>query len=146
MIDQILATNLLTELKRFEDTSTIIMSDKHRKHTRKLIGTSSDFILDIRNGNIELSKVKYQARHSYTNTILLRIDTSSGGRHINPDGTLIECPHIHIYQEGYGDKWAYPLDTSIFSDINDITAILKDFLNYFHVENIPRIFYSPKLL
>lgn len=146
MLDQSLANDLLNEIKRFEDESPIIMNEKNRRNTRKLVGSTSEFILDICNGRIELSKVKYQTRHSTTNTILLRIDTSSGGLHFNPDGTPVGCPHIHIYREGYGDKWAYPLNNEIFTNTNDIVTILQDFLALFNVENIPRIFYTPKLI
>lgn len=37
-------------------------------------------------------------------------DDKEALRHINPDGSIIVGSHIHLDLEGYGIKWAWPLD------------------------------------
>ena len=64
------------------------------------------FILDVSRGKIEVRKATYQSRYHKV-IILSRLDII-GAPHTNPDGTMVECPHIHKYREGYGDKWAPP--------------------------------------
>lgn len=51
----------------------------------------------------------------------------------------VPCPHIHIYKEGYNDKWAYYLDANKFKDIDDLAQVLKDFLNLLNIKHIPPI-------
>jgi hypothetical protein len=69
------------------------------------------FQLDINRGAISLSKVTYQNR-ARSVFILVRLDLG-GAPHRNPDGEELLCPHIHLYREGYGDKWAFAVpDTS----------------------------------
>lgn len=57
---------------------------------------------------------------------LLRVDLE-GPDHDNPDGTVVECPHIHIYKEGYGLSWAYPLQDEIDTNPFDLISVLIDF-------------------
>ncbi len=132
--------NLRIENKEFSDGRKLCISSEHCKVQRELksVFTDNKFILTIERGRIDFLKIKYQTRRSQTNEVLLRIDTK-GPRHINPDGEIIECPHIHIYREGWGDKWAQPLNPEIFKDTSDLVILLKDFLNYFGVINIPCI-------
>jgi len=65
---------------------------------------------------------------------LIRIDLE-GPPHDNPDGTVVECPHIHIYKEGYDLTWAYPLDEKLQTDPSDLITVLIDFLKYTNVNN-----------
>lgn len=30
--------------------------------------------------------------------------------HTNPDGTSVPTPHVHLFREGFDDKFAYPLN------------------------------------
>lgn len=150
MLEQLEADLLIGESKVFEDTSTILIKASKAKLNKVLKGKNSneEYFLNIERGRIDISKVKYQTRHKKTNAILLRIDTS-GPRHLNPDGVFIPCPHIHIYKEGaghLGDKWAYPLDEKYFTDVNNFSQLLKDFLIYFNVDHIPVIMSEERLL
>ncbi|WP_298014080.1 DUF6978 family protein [uncultured Megasphaera sp.] len=80
---------------------------------------------------------KVSFRLLYAQGIMLaRIDTQDITSHTNPDGTRIEPlePHIHIYKEGYGDKFAYPLPTE-FNHTDDIIGLFMDFLAYSNVIN-----------
>ena len=95
------------------------------------------FLFDVnRPGTIKLSKCTYQERYAVVE-ILLRLDVG-GPTHENPDGTEIPCPHLHVYKEGYGDKWAYPLPSD-FADPTDLVKTLREFLRYCKVQNIPSI-------
>jgi hypothetical protein len=96
-----------------------------------------NFHLDMRRGKIDLAKGTYQNR-SRQIIVLVRIDFG-GQPHRNPDGQEITSPHIHIYKEGYGDKWAYPLPYEKFTDINDRWQMLKDFMQYCNITKTPKI-------
>lgn len=63
-----------------------------------------NFSLDISRGRVDLLKGKYQNR-ARQNIVLVRLDYG-GAPHRNPDDQEISCPHLHIYREGFGDKWA----------------------------------------
>lgn len=135
--------------KEFVDISTIVLDSKNRKQERRLKSTCDEYLFNISSGRIELSKMTYMTRHAKSNTILVRIDTSSGARHINPDGEFIPCPHIHIYKDG-STKWAYPLDHKMFNGIftktDDVAILLKDLFKYINIKKNPRIFYVPELV
>ncbi|WNY25948.1 DUF6978 family protein [Methanolapillus millepedarum] len=65
---------------------------------------SEKFILDINRGNINSLKITYQTR--WGNSIpLVRVDLN-GPPHKNPDGVILNCPHVHIFKEKYRDQWA----------------------------------------
>lgn len=65
---------------------------------------SEEFFLDVRRNRINLSKNTFQNR-ARTVVILARLDIG-GSPHRNPDGQEVACPHLHVYREGCGDKWA----------------------------------------
>jgi hypothetical protein len=69
--------------------------------------------------------------------ILLRLDID-GPPHVNPDGVEVPSPHLHVYREGYGDKWAEPAPAD-FSDTSNLPRTLEDFLKYCKVERIPLV-------
>jgi len=93
------------------------------------------FSLDIQKGRITLSKNTYQTRTKAI--ILVRLDIG-GPSHRNPDDEEIACPHIHIYKEGYGDKWAYPLPDDL-GDASDYWELLFRFMDYCHIATKPNI-------
>ena len=90
-------------------------------------------------GNKDIFKVSIRLKYN-GNIILTRIDSRDQTRHINPDKTIIEAlqPHIHIYREGYDDKFAYPLPRE-FSDATNVCSLFRDFLSYSHVINLDEI-------
>ena len=95
-----------------------------------------EFSLDITRGRIELRKNTFQTRARRVE-ILARVDIG-GPPHRNPDGKEIPCPHLHIYREGYGDKWAIPLPDN-FKNYRDAWQTLMDFMDYCHVVTRPPI-------
>jgi hypothetical protein len=94
------------------------------------------FFLDISRGAINLSKFKYQNRGRQV-IVLLRLEIG-GPLHVNPDGAEVPCPHLHIYQQGSRDKWAYPLPEE-FTNPNDFWQVLQDFMSYCNVIRPPNI-------
>lgn len=102
------------------------------------ITTNDKFIIDInRKGQIKLKRCTYQTRYQKS-IVLLRIDLD-GPPHTNPDLEKIDCPHIHIYKEGYETRWAYPLKDVIIADPKDLVEVLIKFLEYNKINNIPKI-------
>ncbi|MFA4906663.1 MAG: hypothetical protein WC602_00140 [archaeon] len=96
-----------------------------------------NFLLDISKGRIDLLKGKYQNRALQT-VILLRLDFG-GQPHRNPDGNEILSPHLHVYREGFGDKWAVPVSKQDFENIHDLWQTLQDFMRYCNIVEPPNI-------
>jgi hypothetical protein len=103
------------------EADALIAMEKHRADTKEsffpeeggrlaIALTSTDkrenFMLDITRARIKLTKATYQNRARQA-IILMRLDLD-GPPHRNPDDQEIPCPHLHVYREGYGDKWAMP--------------------------------------
>ena len=49
----------------------------------------------------------------------MRLDLD-GPPHRNPDEAEIPCPHLHIYSEGFGDKWAMAAPADRYSNTLDL--------------------------
>lgn len=95
------------------------------------------FLLDLSRGRIDLLKVKMQNRGRQV-VVLVRLDLG-GAPHRNPDDEEIPAPHLHVYREGYGDKWAMPVPADRFHDVSDVWATLVDFLRYCNITQPPYI-------
>lgn len=94
-----------------------------------------DFSLDIHQCNIRLKKLTLQNR-ARTTIILLRLDLA-GPPHMNPDGEMITGPHLHIYREGFGDRFAEPLP-QLFDDPDNKFNTLVQFLRYCNITQPPK--------
>ena len=101
------------------------------------IDKRESFFLDIRRSQMNLAKGTYQNRGRVT-AILARLDFG-GSPHRNPDGEEIGSPHLHIYREGYGDKWAYPVTDDQFSNVDDPWVALNDFMKFCNIVTPPLI-------
>jgi hypothetical protein len=95
------------------------------------------FLLDVRRGRIDLSKVTNQNRARQV-VVLVRLDLGAQP-HTNPDGQIVPCPHIHVYREGFGDKWASPLPQARFRNLAEPLATLGDFMDFCNVARRPTI-------
>lgn len=93
------------------------------------------FSLDVSRSEINLSKGTYQNRGRVT-VVLARLDFG-GPPHRNPDDEEIPCPHLHVYREGSGDKWAVAVPVGVFSDLSDPWTSLHDFMRFCNVTKIP---------
>ena len=95
------------------------------------------FLLDVSRARIDLRKVKMQNRARQV-VVLVRLDLG-GAPHRNPDGVEIPVPHLHLYREAYGDKWAMPLQANQFSNVTDLRLTLDDFSRYCNITKPPHI-------
>ena len=95
------------------------------------------FLLDIRRGRIDLLKGKYQVRARQV-IVLVRLDFG-GAPHRNPDDQEVGTSHLHLYREGYGDKWAVAVPHEYFSRASDLWGTLQDFMRFCRVTMPPYI-------
>jgi hypothetical protein len=86
---------------------------------------------------VVLTKGTYQNRARGV-AILARLDFG-GAPHRNPDDQEVPCPHLHLYREGYGDRWAVPLPAERFSDASDSWLLLLEFLQFVNVTVPPDV-------
>ena len=95
------------------------------------------FSLDVTRSQIVLAKGTYQNRTRGV-VLLARLDFG-GAPHRNPDDQEIACPHLHLYREGYGDRWAVPLAAARFSDVGDPWLLLLEFMQFVNITVPPDI-------
>lgn len=93
------------------------------------------FSLDISRRRIALT-TKYQTRGRQA-VVLARLDFNSP--HRNPDDSEVGIPHLHIYKEGFGDKWAYEVPADMLKNPSDAWQVLNDFMSYCSVVEPPNI-------
>ena len=136
MLTQVEADTLLATGKLFVDEVTIYFSPG-LDETHEL--TSDDgnerFLLDLWRGTIRLSKLKYQNRCRGA-IILARLDID-GAPHTNPDGAQLSGTHLHLYREGYEDKWAFPLDPHKFTAKADPGKTFAEFCSFCNIQQPP---------
>ncbi|MFZ3591339.1 DUF6978 family protein [Bacillus sp. DJP31] len=96
-------------------------------------GNNNTYMIDVTRGSIKPTKSTFQTRHRKT-TVLVRVDID-GPPLDNPDGEEVPCPHIHIYREGFEDRWAFPLDVKIKTNTKDLIQVLIDFFTYNNISN-----------
>jgi hypothetical protein len=95
------------------------------------------FVLDLRTGRIDLLRVTMQNRGRHV-IVLVRLDLG-GAPHRNPDGEEIPAPHLHIYREGYGDKWAREVHADVFPTLGSTWLTLESFLTFCNITQPPHI-------
>ncbi|MDD6716645.1 MAG: hypothetical protein PUF49_09750 [Firmicutes bacterium] len=132
-LTQVQADTLMSMQKHFKE-SDIKISKVGESNVFELSDGEGEnsFYFDIdRRGKIEF-KTKFQERYE-TNDVLVRLDLNSPD-HINPDGSKVGRYHIHIYKEGYADRWAYNINEYGFK----IDAPFRDnfyrFCNFCNIE------------
>jgi hypothetical protein len=103
--------------------------------------TSADkrenFMLDITRSQLKLTKATYQNRARQV-VILMRLDVD-GPPHRNPDDEEVPCPHLHIYREGFGDKWAIPAPAARYASTHDLFSTLDAFMQHCNITQTPTI-------
>lgn len=136
MLTQAEADALIVMPKRFVNPCAISLPPG-LDETHELIGDDQRerFLLDLWRGTMRLSKYKMQARGRII-VVLVRLDIN-GAPHTNPDGQLLDGTHLHIYQEGFDDKWAYPIDPEQFHDLDNAGFAFEDFCRFCHIGGIP---------
>ncbi len=153
---------LFKQDKVIKDSKRIILPGKQENIRLKAISTFNKkytYTLDIGNAHIAL-KYKFQKRRQ--GVIFARIEFE-GSSHKNPEYIIDKVPsgidpnikslmkkyseelflkkdHIHIYVEGYYDKWAFPLHEIIDYDFNNSNERINYknkmalFLNYCNIK------------
>jgi hypothetical protein len=70
---------------------------------------------------------------------LVRVDIDEKAIHSNPDGTIIKGSHVHIARAGYGDRFAYPFDSSeakmVAGEVPEVQYVFESFKGYCHIES-----------
>jgi hypothetical protein len=95
------------------------------------------FVLDVTRAQIKLTKATFQTR-ARAAIVLLRLDIA-GPPHRNPDGQEIPCPHLHVYREGFGDKWAVPAPVERYPNTSDLFLTCDDFMSHCNITKRPNI-------
>ena len=108
------------------------------------------FLFDIYRGSVRITKITYQNRVRKA-FILRRLDID-GPTHTNPEvdtvpfdflksynGKEIPTPHLHIYVEGYDEKWAIPANDIFETQNKDIFEMMEQFFRYCNVKQMPDI-------
>lgn len=69
--------------------------------------------------------------------VLARLDFNAP--HRNPDDSEVSVPHLHLYREGYGDRWAIEVPPGLLKDPSDAWQVLLDFMAYCAIVQPPTI-------
>ena len=136
-LTQVEADHLLALAKGRRDRKMHTYPDLGGKLTVPLVSTDGleTFLLDLSRGRISLRREKLQMRARRT-VVLVRLDI--GGRpHRNPDDSRIGSPHLHLYREGFADRWAFPVPRVEFRNLSDPNDTLDDFLRFCNVVEPP---------
>ena len=96
-----------------------------------------NFFLDVWRGTLRLTKLKFQNRVR-TVVVLVRLDVD-GAPHTNPDGQRLSGTHLHLFREGYDDRWAHPVDPSAFTLLSDPGTTFQEFCAFCKVESPPPV-------
>jgi hypothetical protein len=143
------ADRLLALAKEFVESDPLIYPyTQPLSYDRALrsIDRREEFFLTVERGNRKRARLKYQTRGRGV-IVLARVEFN-GRAHRNPPdspyrpGERMECPHIHIYREGFDDRIAY--------DVADVPALtlrdpgngsycLEDFLRFCNIQKWPQI-------
>jgi hypothetical protein len=104
------------------------------------------FILDIHRGKRRMFKCTYQERYGVV-AVLVRLDMNPS-RHVNPyvlfppdgfeqyNGMQFDDAHLHLYVEGWGDKWAIPASNEGFFDPTNISELSDNFTRFLTYCNV----------
>jgi hypothetical protein len=132
-IPQSEADALIGMEKRFVDDSdwTFPASGQRVALPLTSVDRRENFMLDVTRGQIKLTKATFQNRARQA-IILLRLDLE-GAPHRNPDGEEIPCPHLHVYREGFGDKWAILAPADRYPRALDLFSTCEAFLRHCNI-------------
>lgn len=139
MLTQAEADALIAMEKRFSEGDAIAFPTAGETIQRMLVSTNrrERFVLDVHRASIKLTKCTCQTR-GRTVVVLVRLDID-GRTHTNPDQTSVGPTHIHLYREGFGDKWAFQLPLDRFQSPGNLVQTLRELLDYCNVVDAPSI-------
>jgi len=139
MLTQSEADQLMTMVKRFLRPPAAVTIPPGADDTYELVGPNEreKFLLDVWRGTLRLSKLRFQNRVR-TAVVLVRLDVD-GAPHTNPDGERLAGTHLHLFREGYEDRWAFPVDPGKFSLLSDPGMTFQDFCTFCNIESPPPV-------
>lgn len=123
------------EKRRVDDRTWLFAPGERLAIPLSSVDKRESFVLDINRYQIKITKATYQNRARQT-VVLMRLDID-GPPHTNPDGEQIPCPHLHIYREGYGDKWAIPAPAHRYPDPDNLYMTLQAFMQHCNITVTP---------
>ena len=139
MLTQAEADQFMQMAKRFVRPPAMITIPPDVDETYELADPNDRerFLLDVWRGTLRLSKLKFQNRVR-TAIILVRLDVD-GAPHTNPDGEQLSGTHLHLFREGFDDKWAHPVDSRVFTLLSDPGKTFHDFCAFCRIESPPPV-------
>ena len=105
----------------------------------KSLTSNELFNIQIYRGNVNRTKYNIGAIIEKNSIPVLELHIGPGNRHTNPDGTVIEGSHWHIYSEKYGRTQAFLADNIESEKFVENTVA---FLDRFNVIQKPEIYFQ----
>ena len=130
--------HLIAFEKAFDEADMLILGPPPASWSREMTAPSTrdKFILDFRRGGFEISKYSYNKRYRQT---IIMVRYCSSVRHTNPDGVTFDGPHVHLFREGYDDKFAFPVSDIGVTVGEGMDVVLMKLLRYCNVTGVPAI-------
>jgi hypothetical protein len=128
----------LLEMLKYTLVDAVLFPEKGATLTFDVEGITKKDLFRIRiyRGKINRNKYNLSAQIEKNGILLLELHVNPGNKHINPDGTIIEGSHWHVFSEDFGRTMAFPAE-HIESDKFIETTI--QFLDEFKVIKKPEI-------
>lgn len=139
MLTQAEADQFIQMTKHFVQAPASIAIPPGVDDTYELAGPNDRerFLLDVWRGTLRLTKLRFQNRVR-TVVVLVRLDVD-GAPHTNPDAQRLSGTHLHLFKEGYDDKWAYPVDPQSFTLLSDPGTTFQEFCVFCRIESPPSV-------
>lgn len=139
MLTQAEAEQLIQMAKHFVNAPDSISIPPGADDTYELAGPNDreKFLLDVWRGTLRLTKLRFQDR-ARTVVVLVRLDVD-GAPHTNPNGQRLSGTHLHLFKEGFDDKWAYPVDPAVFTLLSDPGKTFHEFCAFCKIESPPPV-------
>lgn len=135
---------LLEALKKtLVDSISFPEKGKSEEFEVKAVSTNEVFTIRIYRGKVNREKYNLGAIIQKHGLPILELHIGPGNRHTNPDGTIIEGSHWHIYSEQYGRTQAFPADDIESDRFVDNTIA---FLEKFNVIEKPEVYFQLETL
>lgn len=119
--------------------------DFREYEVRKIGDYKLKYVMNInRKTRISEDKCTFVIRDKMTGTLLLRLDVN-GPDHVNPDKSVVPCPHLHIYKEKYDYNNNLPYAIPFNIENPNLISYCVEFLKKFNIINYPVIIEQSRL-
>ena len=144
-LSQSLADALLAMEKHCLSKDSLNFPSLGDKITLEMASTDlkEEFLLDINRTSIVVKHATLQNRAQKT-VILARLCINKG--HRNPDGVDVPAPHLHLYKQGFADKYAHALPAGVFTNTEDIYVTYQEFMKFCNVTVMPNMTWQTDLI